>query len=56
MMKQKCGWTEQELKNIDDAMQEAAQEARRIAIATNTPIVLWEDGKVVEKWPGDKGW
>ena len=32
------------------ALRRAALAARRIAKATNTPLVIWENGKVVEKW------
>ena len=32
------------------AMLRAAKDARRIAYATNTPLVIMEDGKIVYKW------
>jgi hypothetical protein len=48
--------TDKDLLAADSAMQRAALAARRIAIATNTPIAIWENGKIVEKRPGDKGW
>ncbi len=35
---------------VGRALRRAAKVARRIAAATNTPLVIWEDGKIVEKW------
>ena len=39
-----------DLRGAGPALRRAALAARRIAKATNTPIVIWENGKVVEKW------
>ena len=38
-----------DLRGVAPALRRAAKAARRIARATNTPLVIWEDGKVVEK-------
>ncbi|MBA3845232.1 MAG: hypothetical protein H0X45_01175 [Planctomycetes bacterium] len=41
---------------IDAAMKRAAEEVRRIAAQTGTPIVIWRDGKIVHVSPtGDTG-
>ncbi len=37
-------------RGVEPALKRAAKAARRIAKATNTPLVIWEDGKVVERW------
>jgi len=39
-----------DIRGVGPALQRAAKAARRIAKATNTPLIIWEDGKVVEKW------
>ena len=39
-----------DLRGAEAALKRAAKAARRIAKATGTPLVIWEDGKVVEKW------
>jgi len=31
------------------ALRRAAKQARKIAIQTNTPLVVWENGRVVKK-------
>jgi len=38
-----------DLLGVEPALRRAAKAARRIARATNTPLVIWENGKVVEK-------
>jgi hypothetical protein len=37
-----------DLSGVKQALQRAARTARRIAKATNTPLIIWKDGKVVE--------
>jgi hypothetical protein len=39
-----------DIRGVEPALRRAAKAARRIAKATNTPLIIWEDGKVVEKW------
>ncbi len=39
-----------DILGVEPALRRAAQAARRIAKATNTPLIIWENGKVVEKW------
>ena len=39
-----------DIRGAEAALKRAAKTARRIAKATNTPLIVWEDGKVVEKW------
>ena len=41
---------DKDILGVGPALRRAARTARRIAYATNTPIVIWENGKVVEKW------
>ncbi len=38
-----------DIRAVGPALRRAAQAARRIAKATNTPLIVWENGKVVEK-------
>lgn len=35
---------------VERALLRAGRVARRIAAATNTPLIICENGKVVEKW------
>ena len=39
----------QELAGVGGALRRAAKRAREIAAQTNTPIVVYENGKVVKK-------
>ena len=39
-----------DIRGAEPALRRAALAARRIAQATNTPLVIWENGKVVKKW------
>lgn len=39
-----------DIRGVEPALRRAAKAARRIAKATHTPLIIWEDGKVVEKW------
>jgi hypothetical protein len=49
-MKRKRRVKDPDLLGVEPALRRAAKAARRIAKATNTPLIIWEDGKVVEKW------
>ncbi len=40
---------DEDLAKAGVALRRAAREARRIAIQTNTPLVVWENGRVVKK-------
>lgn len=39
-----------DIRGAEAALKRAAKTACRIAKATNTPLIVWENGKVVEKW------
>ena len=39
-----------DLRGVEAALRRAALAARQVAKATNTPLVIWENGKVVKKW------
>ena len=39
-----------DIRGVEAALKRAAKTARRVAKATNTPLIVWEDGKVAEKW------
>jgi hypothetical protein len=49
-MKQKKRVKDPDIRGVEPALKRAAQTARRIARATGTPLVIWENGKVVKKW------
>jgi hypothetical protein len=38
-----------DIRGVGPVLRRAAKAARRIAKATNTPLVVWENGKIVEK-------
>ena len=40
---------DEDLAKAGVALRRAARQARRIAIQTNTPLVVWENGRVVKK-------
>jgi hypothetical protein len=40
---------DEDLAKVGVALRRAAREARKIAIQTNTPLVVWENGRVVKK-------
>jgi len=40
---------DEDLAKAGVALRRAAREARKIAIQTNTPLVVWENGRVVKK-------
>lgn len=39
-----------DIRGAEPALRRAAGAARRIAKATGTPLIIWQNGKVVEKW------
>jgi hypothetical protein len=39
-----------DIRGVGPALLRAALAARRITAATNTPLVIVENGKIVEKW------
>ena len=39
-----------DIRGVEPALRRAAKTARHIAKITHTPLVIWENGKVVEKW------
>jgi len=51
-MKQRKRVKDPDIRGVGPALRRAHKAARRIAAATNTPLVVWENGKVVEKWVG----
>lgn len=40
---------DKDLAKVGIALRRAAKQARKIAIQTNTPLVVWENGRVVKK-------
>lgn len=38
------------IADIDAALRRAAMRAREIAKQTQTPVVIWQDGKIIEIW------
>lgn len=40
---------DEDLAKVGVALRRAAKQARKIAIQTNTPLVVWENGRVVKK-------
>jgi len=40
---------DKDLAKVGIALRQAAKQARKIAIHTNTPLVVWENGRVVKK-------
>ena len=48
-MKQVVRINDPDIRGAEPALQRAALAARRIAQVTGTPLVIWEDGKVVRK-------
>jgi hypothetical protein len=39
------------LRDIEQALFRASLQAEKLARETGTPLVLWQDGRVVEVWP-----
>lgn len=48
-MKNRKRVNDPDIRAVGPALKRAAETARRIAIATNTPLVIWENGRVVKK-------
>ena len=40
---------DKDMARVGIALRRAAKQARKIAIQTNTPWVVWENGRVVKK-------
>jgi len=40
---------DKDMARVGIALRQAAKQARKIAIQTNTPLVIWENGRVVKK-------
>jgi hypothetical protein len=40
---------DEDLAKVGTALRRAAKQARKIALQTNTPLVIWEDGRVIKK-------
>lgn len=38
-----------DIRGAEAALKRAAKTARRIAKATNTPLIIWENDRIVEK-------
>lgn len=47
--KKKIVVRDEDLAKVGVALRRAAKQARKIAIQTNTPLVVWENGRVVKK-------
>ena len=54
MKKSKIVVQDEVLAKVGVALRRAAKRAREIAARTNTPIVVMENGRVVEKKIGEK--
>lgn len=44
--------TDPDILGVGPALRRAARRARELAARTNTPLVIWRDGKVVKLYPG----
>jgi hypothetical protein len=40
---------DEDLAKVGVALRRAAKQARKIALQTNTPLVIWENGRVIKK-------
>lgn len=49
-MKKKHTVTDPDILGVGPALKRAAKRARRIAAMTNTPLAIYENGRIVEKW------
>lgn len=47
--RRKIGIRDKDMAGVGPALRRAAKQARKIAIQTNTPLVVWENGRVVKK-------
>lgn len=52
MKKAKRVARDEDIAKVGAALRRAASQARRIAERTNTPLVVFEEGRVVRKWVG----
>ena len=50
MTSEQKSWT-RDLEGVTRALERAAQRAATIARQTGTPLILWENGQVVERYP-----
>ena len=47
---------DEDLAKVGVALRRAARQARKLALQTNTPLVIYEDGRVIKKKVGrEKG-
>jgi len=47
---------DEDLAKVGTALRRAAKQARKIALQTNTPLVIYENGRVIKKKLGrEKG-
>jgi len=49
MKRAKKVFLDKDMARVGIALRRAAKQARKIAIQTNTPLILWENGRVVKK-------
>jgi hypothetical protein len=49
MKRTKKVFLDKDMAKVGVALRRAAKQARKIAIQTNTPLVVWENGRVVKK-------
>jgi hypothetical protein len=49
-MKRKGKTRDPDMLGVGPALERAAKRAREIAEATNTPLVILENGRIVNKW------
>jgi hypothetical protein len=47
--RKKIAVLDEDLAKVGVALRRAAKQARKIAIQTKTPLVVWENGRVVKK-------
>jgi hypothetical protein len=47
--RKKIVFLDKDMAKVGVALRRAAKQARKIAIQTNTPLVVWENGRVVKK-------
>lgn len=49
MKRAKKVFLDKDMARVGVALRRAAKQARKIAIETNTPLVVWDNGRVVKK-------
>lgn len=42
------------LEDIEAALARAAENARRLAAAAGQPVIYYENGQIIEEYPGDE--